>query len=208
VGLDAADAGKLKIQPGMCKLITEGLHEFEHQHTNYTVTDGSMEVTCFAAVEPAASSIDATQFAPASVDCKMVDATRVAEQLKVKTNASVQCGDINRAAVEVALKLLPAKSLKRFQEKGRGVCYMPDTEVWFNIGPLWLKSSLTKTETTKCLEVASSRLISTIDSKIFPGNHYCKLWSPSDAMDWMMTDSHKPFPYPKAEIATVETIQI
>jgi len=208
VGLDTTDAPKLKIEPGMCKLITEGLHEFEHQHTNYTVTGDSMEITCYAAVEPAGSSIDSTQFAPASVDCKMVDATRVAEQLKLTPpTTTVQCGEINKKAVEVALKLLPAKSLKRFQEKGRGVCYMPDTEVFGNIGPLWVKSSLTKTETTKCLEVASSRLLSPITSPVFPGNHYCKLWSPSDAMDWMMTDSHKPFPYPK-ETATVETIQI
>merc|ERR1711998_376973 len=33
VGLSAADAGKFK--PELCKLITTGLQQFEHQHTNY-----------------------------------------------------------------------------------------------------------------------------------------------------------------------------
>eukprot|EP00931_Biecheleriopsis_adriatica_P063485 TRINITY_DN3845_c0_g2_i2.p1 TRINITY_DN3845_c0_g2~~TRINITY_DN3845_c0_g2_i2.p1 ORF type:complete len:534 (+),score=112.95 TRINITY_DN3845_c0_g2_i2:45-1604(+) len=207
-GLPSADADKLKVEP--CTLITAGLHQFEHQHTNYTVSGGSVEVTCFSAVEPSKQSISGSQFSAVSVDCKMVDATRIGEQLHVTTNSSVQCADINRKAVEVALKLLPAKSLKRYQEKGRGVCFEPDTAVFSNIGPLWVKSSLTLKESEQCLSVASSGLNSPITSKIFPGNHYCKLWSPAAAMDWMMTDSHKPFPYPSAQEETMqpETIQI
>jgi len=193
VGLSAADASKFKVEP--CELITTGLHEFEHQHTNFTLKNGILDVNCFSAVEPPKSSIDHTQYASKSVDCKMVDATRVAEQLKVETNGSVACADINQLAIDTALKLLPAKSLKRYQSKGRGFCLMPDTTVFSNIGPLWVKSDVTLTETTKCVEVASSKLVSTIKSPIFPGNHYCKLLSVSAAMDWMMTDSHKPFPY-------------
>jgi len=102
-------------------------------------------------------------------------------------------------AVEVAKKLVPAKSLNRFEKKGRGVCFMPDSSVPFNIGPLWLKSKVKTNETKDCLQVTSSKDVSTIKSHIFPGNHYCKLWSPSAAMDWIMTDSHKPFPYPSAD---------
>jgi len=195
VGLSAADAGKFK--PELCKLITGGLNEFERQHTNYTILpDGSLDVTCFTAVEPPAGSIDASQFASKSVDCKMVDATRVAEQLKVPTNTNVSCADVNRIAWEVAKKLVPAKSLQRWQEKGRGLCFEEDHGVTGNIGPLWMKSKLELNETKECLQVSSSRLISTVESRIFPGNHYCKLYSPSAAMDWIMTDSHKPFPYP------------
>jgi len=197
-GLSAADASKFKTKPGYCKLITTGLHQFEHQHTNYTTANGNLETTCFSAIEPSAHGIKDSQFSAASVDCKMIDATRVAEQMKVKTNASVECGDVNRMAVEVALKLIPAKSLKRFQEKGRGLCYMKDSHVFENIGPLWLKSALTLEETKDCLQITSSGLISTTESPIYPGNHYCKLYSPAAAMDWMMTDSHKPFPYPSA----------
>jgi len=193
VGLGAADASKFKVEP--CKLITTGLHQFEHAHTNFTLKDGILDVTCFTAVEPAKTSISTSQYASKSVDCKMVDATRVAEQLNVKTDENVACSDVNQLAIDAALKLLPAKSLKRYQTKGRGFCLMPDTTVFSNIGPLWVKSDVTLKETTKCVEVASSKLISTIKSPIFPGNHYCKLLSVSAAMDWMMTDSHKPFPY-------------
>jgi len=204
-GLPAADADKLKAEP--CKLITTGLHDFEHQHTNYTVeADGSLEVTCFSAVEPSPHSISGSQFSATSVDCKMVDATRIGEQLKEETNSSISCADINRKAVEVAKKLLPAKSLKRYEEKGRGVCFMEDTGVTGNIGPLWVQSSIKLVETKECLQVTSRKLVSDIHSYIFPGNHYCKLLSPAAAMDWMMTDSHKPFPYPSLEAS--ETILI
>jgi len=204
VGLPAADAGKLKAAP--CELVTTGLHDFEHQHTNYTVEkDGSLEVSCFSAVEPSQHSIEGSQFSAVSVDCKMVDATRVAEQLKIQTNSSISCGDVNRKAVEVALRLLPEKSLKRYQEKGRGVCYEEDTHAPGNVGPLWVKQSITLEETKECLKVTSTKLVSDIHSWIFPGNHYCKLYSPAAAMDWMMTDSHKPFPYPKSSDEVVSS---
>jgi len=179
-------------------------HAFEHQHTNYTVLpSGDLDVTCFTAVEAPDSTIEGSQFSSKSVDCKMVDGTRVGEQLKVDTNTSITCADINAMAVEVAKKLVPAKSLKRFEEKGRGVCYLKDTTVFSNIGPLWVKSKVALTETKECLEVASSTLDSTIKSPIFPGNHYCKLFSVSAAMDWIMTDSHKPFPYPSQVEGTI-----
>jgi len=208
-GLPSADTEKLKAEP--CKLITTGLHQFEHQHTNYTVLpDGNLEVTCFTAVEAPDSTIEGSQFSSKAVDCKMVDATRVGEQLKVQTNASITCADINRLAVEVAKKLVPAKSLKRFEEKGRSVCFLNDTTVFWNIGPLWVNSNVALTETKECLQVASSTLDSPITSPIFPGNHYCKLYSVSAAMDWIMTDSHKPFPYPSEsqESQGAETILI
>lgn len=174
--------------------------------------DGRLDVTCFTDVEApttGVSNIKGSQFSSKSVDCKMVDATRVAQQLKVSTNSSVECADINRAAIMVARKLLPAKSLKRYEAKGRGFCFLKDTQVFWNIGPLWVQSEIALNETKECLQVTSTSLPSPISSPIFPGNHYCKLLSPSAALDWMMTDSHKPFPYPAAEeeIATVE-IQI
>merc|ERR1711974_367092 len=87
---------------------------------------------------------------------------------------------------QFAEKLLPPKSLKRYRAKGRKICFMPDTHVFGNIGPLWVMSSLQRNETDQCLQVSSPKLVSTVKSCIFPGNHYCKLLSPSAAMDWMM----------------------
>jgi hypothetical protein len=107
LGLSSADAGRLKTGP--CTLIPPVIDEFERQHTNYTfAADGTLETTCFADVEPSKHSIEGSQFSATSVDCKMVDATRIAEQLKVKTNTSLDCSDVNRLAVEVANKL-PAR---------------------------------------------------------------------------------------------------
>jgi len=194
VGLSATDADKFEPEP--CELITTGLHQFEHQHPNYSLANGKLDSTCFSAVEPSGHSNSGSQFSATSVDCKMIDGTRVAEQLKVSVNSSLDCSDVNRQAVEVAKKLVPAKSLKRFEEKGRGVCFLPDSHVFSNIGPLWLMSKLKLEETKDCLQVTSSGLTSTVSSKIYPGNQYCKLLSPAAAMDWIMTDSHKPFPYP------------
>merc|ERR1712113_662222 len=132
-----------------------------------------------------------------------------------------ECADINRMAVAVAEGLISERSRKRYQEKGRKFCHMPDAQAFGNIGPLFIKGSLKTEETKDCLQVTSLGLVSTVKSMIFPGNHYCKLLSPALAMDWMLTDSHKPFPYPSSvedleelEIATIwkkaptETIQI
>jgi len=58
VGLSTADASKLKVDA--CKLITTGLHDFEHQHSKHTITpDGKLDVDCFSAVEAPPKSIDA-----------------------------------------------------------------------------------------------------------------------------------------------------
>merc|ERR1712113_1345928 len=94
------------------------------------------------------------------------------------------------------------------QKKGRKICFMPDIHVFGNIGPLWVMSSLRRNETDQCLQVSSSKLVSTVKSWIFPGSHYCKLFSPSAAMDWMMTASHKPFPYPSTADADAHGVAI
>merc|ERR1719375_1890350 len=98
-------------------------------------------------------------------------------------------------AFEVAKKLVPARSLQRFEKVGRDICFLDDFTVTLNIGPLWVSTDMKTTETKDCLQVSSPKLVSTVDSKIFPGNHYCKLLSPALAMDWMMTKGIKPFPW-------------
>merc|ERR1712032_738400 len=96
-GLSSADAGKLKAEP--CRLIADGLRKFEHQHPKSAISsDGSLETTCFSYVEPSQHGIKGSQFCPMSVDCKMIDATRVAKQLDVPTNRNITCADVNRKA--------------------------------------------------------------------------------------------------------------
>lgn len=191
-GLSAADDKKLQVATELSPF-----DQFEHRHTNYTQLPGvGLKVTAIASVEASSGfgPLDIHQAAK-SIDCKMVDATRVAQQLTVKTNTSVQCGDANKLAVDAALSLLPAHSRQRYEAQPRRYCILKDTGVFGNIGPLFVKGSINMTETAPCMEVSSLFLVSTIKSLIFPGNHYCKLLSPAMAMEWMMTDGLKPFPY-------------
>merc|ERR1712151_1482041 len=116
-----------------------------------------------------------------------VDATLVAQKLNVTTWGSVECADINRKAVALAESMLPEKSRKRYQEKGRKYCYKPDAHAFGNIGPLFIQGKLKQEETKDCMEVTSLGLVSTISSPIFPGNHYCKLLSPALAMAFMIS---------------------
>lgn len=204
-GLSEKDLAKLTVSDGGCDLVLGDLHQFEHFHTNYTTTaEGGLSVSCGAAVEEPSNTLNTgSQVAAASIDCKMVDATRIGQQMNVTTNASVECADINRMAVALAESMISEKSRKRYQEKGRKYCFKPDAHAFGNIGPLFIQGKLTSKETAECMEVTSLGLISTISSAIYPGNHYCKLLSPALAMDWMMTDSHKPFPYNSSEAATI-----
>jgi hypothetical protein len=200
-GLSKDDADKLKIEGEACHLVDGSKGDFEKWHTSYNASQGVLEVECGAYKEIFLDPINTNVHGAAkSLDCKMLDGTRVAEQLKVTTDLTVQCADINRQAVAAAEKMLPAKTLQRYHGKGRKYCFMEDKTVVGNIGPLWVQSNLKQKETEQCMEVTSLTLISTISSKIFPGSHYCKLLSPALAMDWMYTDSHKPFPYPDTSI--------
>jgi len=191
-GLSTVDDGKLQVTVDI-----RGIDTFEHGHTSYAnVSGGGLKVGIISAFE------NSTGFGPndvhgaaKSIDCKMVGADRVAEQMKVVANTSVTCRDVNPLAVAKALELLPEKSKKRYLAQTRRVCYGEDTTVFGNIGPLFVKGSITLDEKDNCLEVASLSLVSTITSSIYPGNHYCKLLSPAMAMEWMMTDGIKPHPY-------------
>jgi len=191
-GLSKEDAGKLQVEMEVVPF-----KGFQHGHTKYSpVEGGGLKVTDIASYEEAGG------FGPydihgaaKSIDCKMVGGDRIAEQMQVKTNLNTTCGAMNRLAVETALELLPEKSKKRYLAQTRRVCYGEDKFVFQNIGPLFVKGSITVKETEACLEVASLALISTLAQAIYPGSHYCKLLSPAMALEWMMTDGLKPFPY-------------
>jgi len=194
-GVSAQDADKLKIEP--CTLVpTEaGVHQFEHRHTTYKkLANGELDVTCYTYVEPLGNTKDnITLDNTKSIDCKMVDATRVAAELGIKTDPTVQCLEVNKKAIEVAKKMLPAATVQQYESHGRPFCLKDDEGVFMNIGPLWVGKPMKLVETDKCLEVTSTKLISTVHSPIFPGNHYCKLLSPARAMDWIVTNSLKPY---------------
>merc|ERR1711957_865745 len=88
----------------------------EHWHTNYSVAPGDgMTVSCGASKNNVSNFLNTgSQVASPAIDCKLVDSTRVAQQLNIKTNTSIECGDVNRAAVALAESLLPEKTRKRY----------------------------------------------------------------------------------------------
>ena len=107
------------------------------------------------------------------IDCKIVGADRLAEQMHGKTNLNTICGARNELAVESAPELLPEKSKKRCLAETRRGCYGEDKFMFQYIWPLLVKVSITLEETSACVEVASRALISAITQLIFPGSQYC-----------------------------------
>lgn len=202
-GVRPEDFNKLKVDS--CRSFppsSSSFDEFSLSHADYKLLpDGRLETTCTSRVERALDTtvfdfLSPGGFAGKSVDCKMVGVTRVSQELKVWTNSSLECADMNRIAVESAQKMLPVKSARRYEQKGRGVCLLPDWTVPLNAGAVWGKSQVKIRESQRCLEVTSSAMSASTKSWMHPGEHYCKLYPISAALDWMMTDSHKPFPYP------------
>lgn len=112
-------------------------------------------------------------------------------------NNTKTCEDVNRYAVEVAEGLLYQTPqgemiMARHKTVGRPICFKKDFTPFGNIGPLFVKESISIKDKGDCLEVSSLADGPTkLTSHIFPGIHYCKLLSPARVIDYYMTDSLK-----------------
>merc|ERR1711924_496039 len=126
--------------------------------------------------------------------CKMLSGDRLAQQLNVSSyDKDVTCSSVNEWAVELAEMMAFSSTLDRYKKSGRGWCFLKDVPTFQSIGPLWVfKDALALKDNSTCMSVASPILKTTIDGKIYPGNHCCKFLSPARVLDWMMTDSLKP----------------
>jgi len=84
---------------------------------------------------------------------------------------------------------------------------LADEQTPSNIGPYWvfvekLSEKIQqkkvdeddKSTTYNSLSATSPILFSPITSKVYPGNHYCKLQSPMRLLEWVMTGSLKGLP--------------
>lgn len=190
-GLSAEDVGRLKV---VNHPVT--FDKFEHSRTGYEVVSGSLEANISSSFEaPGGLGPLDVHGAAKSIACKMLDSTRIAQQLQVETSSGMQCGQLTQEAVSMAESLIPQKSLDRYRAKGRTICTVDDTKAFGDIGPIFVHGSISTKETEECLEVSALSLENNIKSLIFPGVHYCKLMSPALAMEWMMTEGIKPFPY-------------
>jgi len=130
----------------------------------------------------------------AASDCKMIGEDRIAQLLKLpapdmssqaRTNL---CRGLNAAALTKAKELVAKswqKGLDRFTAQGKSVVFQNDTQT--SAGPLWLLKGLHFVESAKEIEISGISLATTIKSFIYPGNHYCKLLSPSVAVEIVMS---------------------
>jgi hypothetical protein len=189
-GLSKTDEAKLTV--------LDGFHasspNLEHCHPNWTLADDHLQVLSCSHADYYPDVANTGSISAASeIACKLLSSDRIAAQLGVKAaEPNVDCRAGNRRAVEIAEKLAAPSTLKRFKKSGRGWCFEEDVATLGNVGPLWVfKDKLSLKETSKCMSVTSPLLKTGLDSKIYPGNHYCKFLSPARVLDWMMTDGLK-----------------
>jgi hypothetical protein len=190
-GLSATDDAHLKVTD---QFFVKNSN-LEHCHPAYEADGSDLKVTSCSHTDYYSDVGNTGYFACSKqVACKWLSSDRLAEQLHTTAEKpDVTCKDINMQTVQMAEALAPKATLERFKQKGRGWCFEDDSSVTGNIGPLWLKSNIKLTETADCMSVSSMALHTSLESKIFPGSNYCKLLSPTRVLDWMMTDSLKPF---------------
>ena len=136
------------------------------------------------------------------IGCKMASADRVAEQLGLTADqydGTKTCGDMNQYAIDLAEQIMqetPAgkHALERFKQSGRPICLGDDFSPVGNIGPLFVKETLSVKDDSKnhCLKVEALKEGPTaLNALIFPGIHYCKFLSPARVIEYYMTDGLK-----------------
>lgn len=179
-------------------LVQDGFHKsspnLEHCHPNYTRSDNNrllVDTCSHTDYYPDIANTGSIE-AASEVACKLLSRGRIAEQLKVPAPDAVACREVNRLVVAMAEQMAAPSTKARFESRGKGWCFLEDIETLGNIGPVWVfKDALKLKENSTCMTVASPRLHSAVDGKIYPGNTYCKFVTPERVLDWMMTDGLK-----------------
>jgi len=191
-------------------LVRESNPSLEHGHTNITVdpADGSLHLNIVAKASYDNSSFNPmARFAPnyasaGDIACKMLSGDEIAKAAGLKQgdfwpaeHPNITCTAVNQLAWNIAVSLLQKywpSAYKRWQIQGRNMEF--DADHTTIAGPQWVfMSSLTfdeqhtDTDRSKPVKVSSSSLYSASNSKIFPGNFYCKLLSPAKAVEWIQT---------------------
>eukprot|EP00939_MAST-03C_sp_MAST-3C-sp1_P002003 g2003.t1 len=182
-------------------------HQFEHSRVHYENSSGVLELNISGHNDKYSGGVldlvDSCLVPAHDVACKLASADRVAQQLGIgspgtKYVANRTCRDLSQAAIERAFDLLrktPAgrRAVELHSRRGRPFCLLPDGHAFGNIGPLFVSETIKIADNGTCLGVQSLTLgPQPLNSKIFPGVHYCKSLSPARALDYIMTDSLKP----------------
>jgi len=176
-------------------LMVDSQHEpdlstLEHQHTSVNVTgDATATIAVFSSVEEPLDPVDASPNAHCSTEIavKMVSQELVSTRLPGGTFGAVRsCSDLNQLAMQQALLAAPLPSWERFDRRGLPVTYLEDHQA--AAGPLWVQGRLRLNYSDTGLTVQSVAIKTGVHSPIFPGNHYCKLLTPSRALEYVLID--------------------
>ena len=174
--------------------------DLEHSRSQYEVVDTSsptqLKVNVSAHADYYSDFMNTGSFtASKQVACKMLTGARMAEQLGIEypyETSKNTCKEVNQWSIDTAMELLEGTAaLKRFEERGKPICLADDFDAYFSAGPAWIKESLQYKEGDDCMEVSSVKIDTALDSKLFPGVHYCKLLSPARVIDWIFTDAYE-----------------
>jgi len=111
------------------------------------------------------------------------------------------CRNINLESYQLALSIVSKRALERFNKFGQHLVMIPDSAVFFSIGPLFIRKRLSFIEAVdnnrSVMRVQSVSLrtpfkLDWLTEKIAPpdsaGYHYCKVLSPARAVEWIYTD--------------------
>ena len=169
----------------------EDLATLEHQHWSVNVTQDPAEASIhmYSSVEvpynPFDISLDPTTSTEIAV--KMTSQENLVSLLpSAEFGVNRSCRDINEAALSAALAAAPDTARERFNRRGKPVIYLKDHAV--TAGPLWVQGLLGLNYTADGLEVQSIALKTAPGSLIYPGSQYCKLLTPSRALEYILTD--------------------
>jgi len=97
------------------------------------------------------------------------------------------CADLNAQAYDYALRNAGAKTRQRFEAHGQKLAF--DATKYHGAGPLWVYAKMSwKEQSDGKMHLKSQGLLTKVGSSEIDGNHYCKLLSPSRAMEWIYLD--------------------
>ena len=191
-------------------LVRDSNPSLEHGHTNITLdpADGSLHLRIVAKASYGNSSFNpVSRFAPnyasaSDIACKMLSGDQIAKASGLKRgdfwpakHPNITCTAMNQQAWDIAISLLQKywpSAYKRWQAQGRKMEFDADHNTiagpqWVFLSSLTFDEQHTTTDRSKPVKVSSSALYSASDSKIFPGNFYCKLLSPAKVVEWIQT---------------------
>ena len=165
--------------------------KFMSGHTN-TELDGSgllkVDIVSYAKYPKDLMGLG-KQIAADEIACKMVSKEKISSDffLNIPTGKAT-CKQLNEMALNYASTLVSPHVWQRYIDKGKKIIFEDDVPA--AIGPQFVFLSSLKYQVDEDgLKVASPILFTGVDSRMYPGNHYCKVLSPARAVEWISTDS-------------------